>query len=435
MKQFKKYFYFSVILLNLLLACKKEKDKLPPVIIISTPAENQPFNINENIHLTGTITDESDITNATVNLLNEQGLPVHVTLPIQITSSPLGIDVRYALDNIHLESGYYKICIFASDGNRDAYAYRRIQIIGVSKVVSKILVTTIGNSMQTNLSYVDTASGLLSPLAAFSGDHLASATDSYFQRFIHCGKSTGHFTGVDIGSKAVVFDVAPVISPPMPYFTGFHRSSTNYYVAAYNEQIKGYDPGGNVIYNAKQRSGYYAQHMCMNGVQLISEERHKITADKKLVCYYETGVARQSANLVQDVISFCEKDNTHVFVFGNKAGQGVIQLYDRNTNNLWDPYPYALATGSILCVLKLDADTYLIAHSNGSIYKYVYSTSSVTPYLNGYTTVQLIKEELANVLYVVEKNKISRFEFPGLKQLSPINSSEEIVDLNFLYNR
>lgn len=434
MKQFKKYFYFSGILINFLFACKKEYNQQPD-ITISTPIENQPFHVNEILHITGTITHEFDITSASVILLDEKGQSVLAGVRIPVTSSPISFNVMYALDDIHLESGYYKICIFATDGKKDAYEYRRIQVIGITKALSKILVTTIGNSMQTNLSYADTASGLLAPVTTFPGDHLAAAADSYFQRFIHCGKSTGHFTGVDISSKVVVFDVAPVISPPLPYFTGFYTNSINYYVSSYDERIKGYNAYGHIIYNSKQLSGYYAQHICMNGDQLISEERHKITADKKLVCYYETGEAKQSANLSQDVVSFCEKDDAHVFVFGNKAGQGVIQLYDRNINNLWDPYPYALATGSILCVLKLDPDTYLLAHSNGTIYKYVYSASSVTLYLNGYTAVQLLKEELSNVLYVVEKNRINRFELPGLKQLSSIHSAEEIRSVNFLYNK
>lgn len=435
MNGFKKSIYFFCVLCCSFLACKKEKDKQHPLITISTPFTDQPFNVGDGMHVTGTITDESQLTKATINLLDEQGHPVGLTLPVSITASPVNIDINYALDDIHLETGRYQVTVFASDGTNDTYAYQWIYIYAVPRTLSKILVTTTTSSLQTTLSLIDSLTGSFVPLKNFAGDHLASAVSSYFQTFYHCGNSTGHFTGMDLVTKASLFDIEPVQSPPLPFFTGFYSLDKAWYVASYNELIKGYDRLGTIIYNAKQLNGYYAQHFCMNGGELIAEEQQKTGSDKKLVCYYSTGSARQSCSITQDVVSFCEKDDRHVFIFGNKAGQGIIQLYDRNANNLWNPYPYTLAAGAITCALKLDADTYLIAHSNGTIYKYVYSASSVTTYLTGYLAIRLLKEELSNTLFVVEKNKINRFDFGGLKPLTPITSADDIVDVNFLYNR
>ena len=46
------------------------------------------------------------------------------------------------------------------------------------------------------------------------------------------------------------------------------------------------------------------------------------------------------------------------------------QLFDRENNYLWSPYPSPLATGTILSVAQISPTVYLIAHSNGTIYKY-----------------------------------------------------------------
>jgi hypothetical protein len=122
-------------------------------------------------------------------------------------------------------------------------------------------------------------------------------------------------------------------------------------------------------------------------------------------------------------------------VFGNIGGQATIQLFDRINNNLWSPYPFPLASGSLLCVLQLDSDTYLLGHSNGIIYKYQYSMNSVTSYLSGYTAVKMKFDEVNNRLYVVEANQVSSFDYSTLALVNSINSSETILDLHFLYNR
>jgi hypothetical protein len=435
MQAVEKYFYLSAILVILLFACKKEKDKQPPVIAITTPVENQTFVVNNAIHLTGTITDETSLTGASVSLLNDQGLPVHVTTPIQIKSLQIIVDMNYELDNNHLESGWYQLQVFASDGIHDAYATRRIYINGIPKELKKIVVTTALNSTQTNLYTADTLSNVLKPYLVFAGDHLASAANSYYQQFYHCGKNTGHFKGIKLDNNAAVVDIAPVVNPSIPYFTGFCETKDVCYISFYNKQIKGYDPSGAIVYNATTADEFYPQHLCINDHYLIAEEQNKLTTEKKLVCFYPTGTTQQSCNLEQQVITFCEKDASNVFVFGNNSGQGVIQLFDRAANNLWNPYPYPLATGSITSALKLDPDTYLIAHSNGNIYKYVYSTSSVTLYLAGYTAVQLVLDEVSSVLYVVEKNKITTLNTSVLKPIRTFNSTEAIVGLDLLYNK
>jgi hypothetical protein len=429
------YFLMWSILVNLLFACKKEKkDDQAPLITISSPTENQLFHVNEEVHVTGTISDASSLVRASITLLNEQGVAVHSTLPIDIAANEVTLNASYLLDEIHLETGNYQLCVFASDGKNDGYAYVNIHIIGVPKTLKKVFVASLPNSSQTTISIIDTASNTLVPELHFSGDHLDLAVDSYFQELAHCGSFTGNFSSVTVDNTKPIINIPCVPSSSVPYFTGFYSKNNQYYVSFYNEQLRGYDHTGNIIYNASALPGYRAKHICINDQHLIAEEQHKLNKDQKLVCYYPTGSVEKSCNLSQDVIAFCEKDDTHVMVFGNNAGQGIIQQYDRVSNNLWNPYPSALTNGAITCALKLDSDTYLLGLSNGAIYKYVYSASSITPYLTGYTAIQLVMDELNAVLYIIEKNRITTCDAQG-KPIRTINSAQELVGLGLLYNK
>ena len=168
---------------------------------------------------------------------------------------------------------------------------------------------------------------------------------------------------------------------------------------------------------------------------MVAVNKDKIAAISKLITYYPTGVTEKECLILQDVAAFCEKDINNLFAFGNVNGQGVIQLFDKINNNMWNPYPYALPTGSILNAVKIDANTYLFSHSNGTIYKYNYSTSSLTTYLSGYTAVQLKYDVLNNVLIVAEANAVHAIDYATANVLHSLPVSETVLGLELLYNR
>ncbi|MFL5764280.1 MAG: hypothetical protein ACJ77K_10110 [Bacteroidia bacterium] len=415
-------------------SCKKDKDVTPPRISISDPIENQSFNVNDYVHVTASVSDETHLESVSITLLDASQAPAYNSMSLPVTGALMNINTSYLLDNIHLSTGLYFIRVAASDGEHDTYAYRQIYISAVPKALKKVLLFTNSVSTQTNLSYIDSTFSAIVPFHTFSGDHLASGVTSYYQQAYECGNYTGDFTalGLQYNTNRFVYSSVPSSAP---YFTGFWCDEQHSYIARYDGAIRGYDDSGSGIFTANSLSGFYAQHMLFHSDRLLAEEKDITSATKKLVVYFTSGGLEQSVNMSQDAVELCEKDATSVFVFGNVSGQGVIQLYDKPANNLWSPYPFPLATGSILSVLKLDADTYLIAHSNGTIYKYQYSVNSLTTYMTGFTAIKMRMDEVNNVLYVAEANKVSTFAYPSLTPVNTINSPETILDLQLLYNR
>jgi hypothetical protein len=267
-----------------------------------------------------------------------------------------------------------------------------------------------------------------------SGDLLASSANSYHQQVFVCGNYTGHYTGISVKNNSIKYNIAPSIGST-PFFTGYYADEQKTYVAQYNEIVRGYNHAGNLMYSANANPGYYIRKMIMNNKCLVAEEKAKTPVGNILVSFYETGSADRQVALAQDVVSFCEKDENNVFVFGNIGSQGVIQLFDRLNNNLWNPYPYALAPGTILCAIRIDFDTYLIAHSNGTIYKYQYTTGSLTTYLTGFTAKQLLFDSLNNDIYIVEPFLITVVDYSSKVTVHAVPSAESILDISLLYNR
>ena len=427
--------YVGILLLIICLySCKKDEDATGPKITFSTPIENQTFNVYDYVTVNATVTDEHKITAISISLVDADQHLVHVTVPLPVSSPSTSISYQYLLDNIHLLTGIYYIKIFATDGINDSYKYQKIYVIEVPKTLDKVYVISNTSAAQTNLSFIDPVFSSIIPFHTFSGDHLASSVSSYYQQAYVCGNYTGAFSGHVLQFNGPRFTISPTLSSN-PYFTGYYNDDKYNYVARYNGSIRGYDYTGTSIYSATALIGYYAKKICFNDQHLIAEEKEVLTSVKQLVTYFPNGSFEKSCSLTEDVVAFCEKDAGNVFVFGNTAGQASLSLFDRSNNNIWSPYPFPLAAGGMLSALKIDADTYLIGHSNGTIYKYQYSLGSVTTYLTGYTAVQLKYDDLSNRLYVVEVNRVSTFDYTSVSLVNTVTSTENILDAHLLYNR
>ena len=140
----------------------------------------------------------------------------------------------------------------------------------------------------------------------------------------------------------------------------------------------------------------------------------------------------QETNVAQDVIEFFSKDTDNFFVFGNSSGQGVIEIYQISSNGFWTPH--TLLPGTVLCAEQIDSDTYLIGHSNGNIYKYIYSTNSSTPFITGVLARNIKYDSVNQQVIVTEGNKIKQFDYTTASLINTIVHADSIFDIHVLYN-
>jgi hypothetical protein len=415
-------------------SCKKETDENGPKVNFSSPFDNQNFMVYDNIPVKAYITDETSISSVAVTLVNDAHVPVHRSISVPVSSPSMSMDLSYPLDNVHLESGQYYLMVTASDGKNISHSYQPVTLTGVPRQLKKIFVATAISSASTNMYVIDSTFSGMILYSSFSGDYLGTSSSSYYQQVFLCGNYTGSFTSKLVADKSTVFNVSPLISSA-PYFTAYYSEDKKVYLARFDEVIKGYNNSGNIIFNGTANPGYYVSKLGINNGFVIAAEKSKTSSSRLIVSFYSTGTPEQQVAINQDVVSFLEKDDHNVFVFGNDAGQGKIQLYDRLANSVWDPYPYALAPGTILSAVKIDEDTYLFGHSNGTIYKYQYTSSSLTTYLSGYTAIQLAYDELNNDVYIGEQNVLTAVDYPSKSVQHVISCPEPLLGFSLLYNK
>lgn len=424
---------FFIIVMHAL-SCRKEKDEKGPDITFISPADNQSYMVYDHVAVKADIKDATKIVKVSVTLVDGNYIPMQESSDVPVTSPSMTANLSYQINNIHIESGLYYIMISASDGKNDSHQYRPVYITAVPRVLKKLIIAAKTSNSQTDMYEIDSVLSSKNLYHTFSGDYLGTSASSYFQQTFMCGNYSGSYTSMSLKDNSVKFTIAPFISAS-PCFTAYYSEEKNNYVARYDETVRGYNNEGGISYNAQANSGYYVTKIGMNNGVMLAEEVSKSGGPRLLVSFFSTGVAQQQKIISQNISAFCEKDGHDVFVFGNIGGQGVIQLYDRTTNNLWNPYPYSLPTGSILSAVKINEDTYLIGLSDGTIYKYQYASSSITPFLPGYTALEIKYDAPANEIYIAEQNKVSSVNLFSGALVHTINCPENIVGMDLLYNR
>lgn len=430
----KKYSYaLYVFMLLIVFSCKKKNDDTGPQIVFETPAENQTFNVFDYVPVKAKVTDENSVASVYVNLLDIDHNPIHTSVPITTNASnSLSFNISYYLDNVHLLSGLYYIQIMASDGVNTSRKVRPIYIIETPKVLKNVFIVTQPNSLTTAILRLDTATSAFVSYKSFSGDFMSMESNSYYQFIYKCGSNSGSFSGIDATYDIEDFSIAANSSN---FFTSFYATEKTNYIGYFYGNIRGYNYRGNVVYGANTVSGYFPLRIINNANYIVSVQMEFVTGNKLLVTYYPNGNIQQQLPLTQDATALFEKDATNVFVFGNNSsGQGVIQLFDRLNNNLWNPYPFSLAS-SIQSVVQITPTVYLLALSNGTIYKYDYQISSVTAYASGYNPIQMRYDEVNNRLYIVEGSALKVLNYSSASLMNTYLLSDPLKAVCLLYNR
>ena len=425
----------SFILFSLVVffSCKKETtDLTPPAISIYAPYQNQSYNYTDTIRTDFSVSDDFAVNSIGVTVVDANIIPV---LP-SLTVTPLGRLGTYhqsiVIDNIHLATGSYFLKITASDGQNTGEKFQPITILGAPKKrLSYFYVTKPApNSVQVNSLDTNFVSG---NYYSVYGDLIASEINSYNQNICTEGSQTGNLNTIRLSSPSLAWSV-PVVNSSSPYFEGLSCWNNMTYVSFYTSVIKGYDENGNQRFNATVANGFYPIKILRHDIYLAAEAKDISSSAKKIILYYlGSGLGAQENALNMDVVSMFTYDAGNIFLFGNSGGQGVFSVYQIATNSFVSPVN--IPAGSILSAVQVDNDNYLIAHSNGTIYKFQYSGNSLTVFASGVIAAHMAYDDVNHELLVSQSNSIKKYNYTNSALLNSIPTTDSVCGLHVLFNK
>src|SRR6185312_3161230 len=388
--------------------------------------------------------DSKSLTSVTVYIANGQNVAVESPIKIPVTSNSMNVSCLYRLSDIHLPSGQYYMTITASNGTNTASAFQQIYIDAVpTKRVAIYAITR--DAMGVHAWGIDSTFHV-SPAYSYSvlGDYSSFDINSYYQQLYIAGHDSGNVNVYSVPMPSPDWAISGTPSPT-PYFTNVCCNNDAEFISYYannmpNGYVKCYNHLGALqsVFNAT--TGYYPVKTYTWGNFLFTEEKGiSLSASEWLHIFYQlTSASYNQTGLAGPVTAIYGYDNNDIFIFGNTtSGGGFIKLYNIPGNTFYSP-PFSLNSyGKLLSASQINANTYLLGFSNGTIYQYTFNSVSIIPYINSIIASSIRYDSINNQVITASGKTIRAYNYSvGSAILAASTTvSDSVRDLRILYNK
>ena len=427
---FKKIVFIGLVCLGF--SCSKETDEQVPTIWVASPIDMQHIAVGDTVRVIAKITDNRVVESVSVTLVDDNGIPLLSTISEQPNVTEYDLDLFYAIDDIQISSGTYYFDVTAFDGVNRVYETVPVVINGIAQQREGIFIFD-NVSNQTSIYRLDTVLNAIL-FKTLTGDFLGGAVNHYHQQVVCAGNVSGKVTVMDIKTGAELWSLPLANGGSFPSFTGVFSHNQTVYVAYYNENIRGYDGGGNLSYGTQAHSGYYGESGWVHEDVLLVEQTSKSIAGTKMVVYWmASGAERHQIVLSEDICGMFSLNNDEVILFTNDAANnGRLSFY--SVSNNVRSIPFNIGPGKIDAVTQISTGEYLVAR-NGDLKIISANTFSTLPYLSGVNASILKYDVTSDELVVVDGNKLSLYDYTKRTVKQSYTHSNHILDMQFLYNK
>jgi len=406
--------------------CKKENnDTQKPSITIHSPSGGSTFYFNDDIPISATINDETNLKYISVQIINAQN---HVFLN-QVEYSNSGtqkeISTSISHNDLYLPSGIYYVKIVAKDDHNESMAFREIQLIEAPLELDRIYLVR-GNGSSTQMDTIGNSN-------AFAFSTLP---------FIYsCGAINSRYNRLAVGSNDYirVHHATSLLEQ-----NSYHHNTSTILKTIYDKHtesffmctIDGYifqidRNGSNSIFS------YLPQQKILNllvtenyvfaDVTNLNETIRTISVFNK-----STRAFIQSVQVDFDMKEFIYLGNEDkVLVVGNQSGEGVLRYYNRTTNffnEIFTAYNHSIIYGAWTTA----PNRFIVSHADGLI-TYNYEVQTLSNGLN-IQPVRLIHEKISGINYAVKENGVHVLNTNATTQIGFIPASN-CKDILLLYNK
>lgn len=393
-------------------ACKKG-DEVPPQVVITSPSEGTVFSVYDTVFVSFEITDESQLTRATAELVNSNFIPITPKVDIQDFNGSESL----IIDNKLLETGDYYVLVTASDGLNEKREYRQIRIIAIPKKRRACYVATGSGSGQYAIWEIDSLFQQSNLWLQPGQDVIKLCVNSMYDQLTIAGFfSSGLKTyGLSSGTLEWSDDVFSVSQTQR--YMDLACFSSSIYTTIYDREIRSYSTFGSL--NMNLPTGIYRPEMIYTNGQYLLVEMNLVGDDRQFLYVYNasTNMLLWQTDFQVDIVSVCPLQNDEVLVFGNDGTQARVFHYDIGSNSWWEPRQ--LPAGKILKAVNMEGNIFAISHENG-VYSYTYSPN----YLN-----QIKVGQFQDIGFDVDKGTLIAASGNQIEEMTQIGQTVNTISL------
>ena len=421
-----------LFLAAVLFSCKKDHDEEFPVIVWNSPANGTHANVFDTLHLSLHVSDNAGLENLAVKLLDANQISVGVSASQALSGHAQDVTLDLPISNASLESGNYYLDAEVYDGHNLARSYIYISITAVPKQFKGFFAATLPLANALKIYKTDT-SWIPVLFSSPQSDFLDMEVSSYWQQVYSNGSLTGDLIATSIDGSTAGWSIHNIVNTN-PYWGPMSISGSHLWVTyRSDDKIKSLDETGLSRASLNGDGGYYPIRTLQVGDKVFSEQKDITSSAEKLVVNNSNGPALQETILGINVISLFEKDANDIYVIGNNAGQGHLEMYDYTTNGMWEPI--LLPVGTVTSAAQVDSNTILIAMNTGTVYKFTYTPVGLLAWTNGINPTQLRYNSVDGEVLSAEGTDVKIYNYNPFSLTRTIAMPDTVRDLEVWYNR
>lgn len=407
-------------------SCKK-KDEIPPIIEITSPSSGQLFHVYDTIQVAFQISDETELVSASVDIVNQDFIPVTPKTTIQNFNGTAGV----VLDDKLLETGDYFLQVSASDGVNNSREFVEVRLIAIPKVRRAIYVATSNGSGQDGMWKVDSLMQQSSSWVQPSQDVLKLCVNSRYDQLALVGRYSTGIKVYDLQFESLVWtDNVFTVSQTQRYMD-LLCGAGSFYTSIYEREIRQYNLNGALTRNV-ETDDYRPELLYLHEDKLLVEEN--LVGDNHYVLnvYFEpTNALLWEVDFGVDITGIAALQDDEVLVFGNDGQQARVFHYDVVENSYWEPRQ--LPNGRVYNAVELEGGTVAFTHDDG-VYAYTYSPNFLNLIRLGSGYRQL-KFDVDNGTVLTASGNMLEEISPTGQLVNTIAVADSIVSFDIHYTR
>ncbi|QQR86600.1 MAG: hypothetical protein IPJ76_18810 [Flavobacteriales bacterium] len=359
----------------LLGSCKKDKESGPPVVTITAPGNGLSVSVPDTFFISASATDDGgDHIELSMVVVDANGIPIGPTIIRSGSNGSVSANELYPVVGDRIISGPHTLRVAAMDGEHTTLAFRSINVVG-APLRFRALLAPMSDGTVHKLDSVFTAS----TLGSFAQEVNDAAVSSWQQMIYLSGGNTGPCTAVDVNTGLVRWSLPNNNTQGSPYFTycTTTNSDTRLLVGRNNGSFATVSSAhGGGLTTFQLQSGYRPTVGLMTEQYTISEQRHEVLGNSVISVHTLWSSDLQAVDPVdQQVVAMFDRSSSHMLVFGNRNGEGVVE--DRNILQGGGFEPHIFTQGELRAAVQLNNNTYVIALPN-SIVRYTYNPDQLS---------------------------------------------------------
>jgi len=426
------FFIVGIIIAALVGSCKK-KDEQPPSININSPLSGQTFSALDTILVTGNVADNEEVTSVSINLLNEDQIPVCDDVSYKVNTNKYSIYSKFVINNIYLESGTYYLQIVANDKENTARSHLSLYVASIPKERLGLFVVSNNSEANYDVHYIDN-DGDEEMFVNVSSSFQDSEVNNYSQQ-LSVLSNEGFVSVYDVVYNEVVWEISGISNVLHPYI-GRTAIIENYLWIGYgNGSLKAFDEEGNVRKSASMTDINYQPSVFIKHENYLIVESRPNNNNKNRIekIGYVSGVALSYREIDMDISKIFSVDEEKVIMWGNE--DNVVSACTLSV-----VYDIIYSVGNNLpqeelkSVIQIDQNTYLLGIGN-SVYSFNLISGNASVYLDGVTPDQLYFDEMNSQVFIVDGSLLYSNEYPSQEMLSIYNNGNSIESIIMHYNK